>query len=67
MVDFILGFLVGLLIITVLIVIWAWVDGVNEDLKYLKNERQVQIEYNKITEKAVNDLYRKLDEVKTDE
>lgn len=67
MVDFILGFLVGLLIITVLIVIWAWVDGVNEDLKYLKNERQVQIEYNKITEKAVNDLYRKLDEVKKDE
>lgn len=61
MVDFILGFLVGLLIVIVLATIWAWVDNVNESIKYLKNERHTQIEYNKIIEEEIRNLYKKLD------
>lgn len=60
MVDFILGFLVGLLIVIVLATIWAWVDNVNESIKYLKNERHTQIEYNKIIEGTIRDLCKEV-------
>ena len=52
MAEFILGFLVAILIIIIFASIFTWVNGVNEDLEYLKNECHRQIEYNKITEKC---------------
>jgi uncharacterized membrane protein required for colicin V production len=60
MVEFILGFLVGLLIVIVLATIWAWVDNVSESIKYLKNERHTQIEYNKIIEETIRNLCKEV-------
>jgi len=58
---FVLGFLICLLLVIVLATIWAWVDNVNESIEYLKNERHTQIEYNKIIEEEIRNLYKKLD------